>query len=277
MTLLELDSLNNLRSTSPCLFIKALHGVEFYSLKVLHGYQSTCIENTNYCQLQTNPFKSTRQLADGMKLINGNATLINSINNLYLSTIIQSRDGNNINDGDESENSNYFDQICDILHEWIENGKKNILLSIKIAINTHDDCSYCEKFAVCLYDKIDTKNTRNNEKIRSDNCVELLQKQNFTSPYYGGSVSHCNNEISIKDRVRIGVHMSNMYNIGLSGQGFGMEFTVQVLNMSDDFGHKQNLIHCNCRFRNALPGYGYHPSPGIMWQGMNRNPTPQQF
>ena len=202
MRSLALGNLNNLWRFPPCLFIKALHDVEFSSLKNLHSPPLN-VKNI-YCQLQTQSFESTHQLANGMKLINSNIGLINGINNLYLSTIIRGDE----RDSDDSDNENDFEQICDILHEWIENGKKNILLSIKIAINTQDDNKYCEKFAVCLCNKIDTKNSKNNEKMQSDNsnCVESLKKQNFTSTCYGGNSSHCKNEIFVNDRVTIGVN-----------------------------------------------------------------------
>ena len=126
VTSLTLDNVNGLLNISPCLFIKALHDVEFSSLKNLCA-SSICIRNINYCIFQTKTFKSTHQLANVMKLMNNNGRLINRINNICFSTIIYSQDN------DDSD-TYYFEQICDILRQWIANGNKNILILIKLAM-----------------------------------------------------------------------------------------------------------------------------------------------
>ena len=229
MKTLVFHNVRDLRQISPCLFYTELCNIEFTSLtKLGHHCQ---------CNLQTKQFESTQQLVDSMKSINSNLNFLNSVNDLHFLSKINGQN-ENIN---VQEQECYFNQVCDILSQWIENGNINVRLDFKINIpnRNYTDYQYCEKLAICLCKKIDGDG--------KTECVQLLKEFNFESPHYGGDRHHFYNAIIVNDRVRIATHMQNASSIRQSLlESTQIHFVIQLMKMNQSSQGNKKLIDCKC-------------------------------
>ena len=241
---LILHNVNYLDQISPCTFYKELCNIEFTSLTKV-GYRGKC-------NFQTKKFESTQHLVDSMKSINSNVAFLNGIQDLHLSSQI-CIESENIN---VKQREYYFDQVCDILLQWIENGNINVSLDFAISIPNRSctDYEYCEKFALCLCKKIDNKNNNNLNKdnINGDGktaakCVKLLKVFEFESPYYGGDSYHFCNQIILNNRVRVGAHMKDTScNKFYNSTPAQIHFVIQLIKINETFRGKKKLIDCKC-------------------------------
>ena len=247
---LRLGGIKFLDCISSDLFITGLNNIKFKSLKT---FLKTEAHNYNeYCTLQTKPFTSTVQLVNMMKLINNNTCLMNSINDLYLQTIIDCKMENT------AQVSQYLNQICDILSQWFNNENKNILLRFEITSENdrYTHFEYPQQLATCLYDKIaiDNYNCKhvNSDSNKKSSCtypsiiITPLTKGKFVSPYYGGNAMHFDNRININDRLAVGVHMEDREHYHGDESKIRIEFMVQMLAKGATFERGHSLIRCKC-------------------------------
>lgn len=238
---LQLVNVEVLNCVSPDLFLRGLHNIELKSLKKFT--ETKQVEHFNkYCDLQTKPFESTVQLTNGMKLIKNSEYLSNSVNNIYFQTKI------NANLENIPQRGDYFDQICDILCQWYENGNKNVLLRFEIESTSikYTDFEYSQQFATCLYDKIRIVGDKDKlDAANTDTGIAPLAKGKFVSPYYGGNAKHCSNTIIINDRIAMGIHMNDQS--GSMVTMISMQLIVQVVAKGQVFDEKQGLILIPCK------------------------------
>ena len=219
---LKLKNLSDLNpiNISPDLFVTSLSGIEYTSLKYLRAPHTDERYRKYFC-LQTAPFDSTQQLRNAMRSINSNKSLINSINDLHLQSTINVQVENTI----EKQRDLYFDQISDILLQWINNGNKNVLLTFTLNKVTREqsDYKYGEKFALCLGNKMDDWNNTNDAHGEKFGCVKLLQMGLFAAPYYGSDTYRFNNTTTLNKRVYIAISSEHQ-----NRYDFQIKFLVQV-------------------------------------------------
>ena len=247
--------MSSLNHISPYLFVVGLSDIEFTSLNKIDT--TTWGYGDEYCRLQTNPFKSTQELIHTINLLNNNTKLESAINNMYLQSDIDGKLENT------RRRDAYFEQISDILLEWMQNPNKSALLEFRISnINDENsDFKYSERFAVCLCNKIDNNNNngsdnnnnrmnnnRNKNKNKKGECLNSLKIGEFVGPYYGGDSNHFVNTISINDRIRIGVHMKQIDdNLTQFEKKIQLFVEMKPVTMKRLFGGEKNLITCTCK------------------------------
>ena len=253
---LRLGGVKFLNCISADLFIRGLNNIKFKSLK--RFLKTEAHNDSEYCDLQTKPCTSTMQLVNMMKLINNNTYLMNSINDLYLQTIIDCKVENTA----AAQVRQYLNQVCNILSQWFNNENQNILLRFEITSELESDrythFEYPQQLATCLYDKIDNDNynskhvNSNSNSNEESSCkhpsikITPLKKAKFVSPYYGGSAIHFDNTININDRLAVGAHMQYRHFYRRDKSKIRFELIVQMLAKGATFESGHSVIRCKC-------------------------------
>ena len=290
---LKLGSIENLHDVSSYLFLSTLNSVQFTALNDLETTIDTRIrrfdEDENSCivaidtynkhgnlVLPGHPLTSLEELIEIMKLHNNiDEKLRRCIPGLNFNIKISAKETNTL------QRDNYFEEISNILTQWLDNGDKDITL--RFTMNDIDfdqtDFQFSHLFAVCLANKIkqkfkmstvgnindefenDIKDKDNDDDDdsddRDDDCdcdsdgsnvdsVTLALGDldpSFVSPYYGGKSTHFSNTIAIHPRVRVGVHMKDL-RLCFMRDEVQVEFIVQIYKSQQSFFH--DLFNCCC-------------------------------
>lgn len=265
---LKLAGVERLSSISPNLFIQGLSNIKFPSIK---KFATTACEGDEfeYCDLQTKPFESTQQLLNGMQIINSNSNVLNSMNDLCLQATIDAQFEHTV----AIQRDGYFEQICDILSQWIDNWNINVYLQFDImnTSNMNTDFKYSHQFALCLCDKISNRFEPNNiyhHKINNSNSndnstdlgdekeineyLKLLKQKQFVSPYYGGNSKHFYNAVRINDRTLLRVHMKDKNTTSMSHWSpivprskAEIELAIQLMSKHTRMS-QTNITTCQC-------------------------------
>ena len=261
---LRLIDIGCLNLISPCLFLSGLCNINFTSLRKLR-YAPRQPQN----KLQTKPFESTQQLLNGMQIINSNSNVLNSMNDLCLQATIDAQFEHTV----AIQRDGYFEQICDILSQWIDNWNINVYLQFDImnTSNMNTDFKYSHQFALCLCDKISNRFEPNNiyhHKINNSNSndnstdlgdekeineyLKLLKQKQFVSPYYGGNSKHFYNAVRINDRTLLRVHMKDKNTTSMSHWSpivprskAEIELAIQLMSKHTRMS-QTNITTCQC-------------------------------